>query len=345
MGLVKDFTDSIAERFSDFSISSLSSTRHSNVLRLTRGTLTYVAKSIWFDSEDSSDEDRAQNAFETEVAVLKMLPPFWGIRYVDSFVSSSRLNRIIVTTELRNCTWGELHPKNYERIARSIQRQIKWLHDNKIVHGDLELKNILLSCDQTTATLIDFEKSKINDGATKEEKMKDKERLLSAVKDATPSFLSTFTHILSGRRASIGGKRRCISRVRKTRKNKTRWQKAYTEAKILIDTPQIRIFPPQYNNGEFTAKTHRCSHIYSMLLYATTVETFRRTTQICWRRQMVSMATMARLARPRSMAYRRNCRCSFTRRDNCYFTYLDITSIATKISQIIKPKCCYYGDF
>jgi tRNA A-37 threonylcarbamoyl transferase component Bud32 len=99
-------------------------------------------------------------------------------------------------------------------------RESHWLHVNKISHGDLELKNILLSCDQKEAVIIDFEKSKQE--ATAEDKARDKRRFLEAVKEKTPDFYSQMKTILSGRRASIGGTlriRRNLHKNTKSRKN------------------------------------------------------------------------------------------------------------------------------
>lgn len=128
MSLIEDFRTAVTEKYPDFSITAVGSTWHTNVLLLTKGDTKYVAKSVWFDSDNASNEDRAQKAFETEVAILQRLPADWSIKYIDSFVSPSRQNRIIVTTQFINCPWNELKPKNYERVARSITRQINWLH-------------------------------------------------------------------------------------------------------------------------------------------------------------------------------------------------------------------------
>ena len=224
MSLVEDLKSTVAEKYPDFSITAVGSTWHSNVVLLTKGDKKYVAKSVWFDSEDAADEARAQAAFDTEVAILRRLPAYWGIKYIDSFVSTSRLNRIIVTTQFINCPWAELKPANYERIARSIVSQMNWLHENNISHGDLELKNILLACDQSRAVIIDFEKSKQD--TTDEKKARDKETLLAAIREYKPDFEATMTTALSGRlrRASFSG-----TRLRKTnkkqQKRKTRKQK------------------------------------------------------------------------------------------------------------------------
>jgi serine/threonine protein kinase len=213
MALVRDFKATVMEHYPDFTLSTLDSTKHENVMRLSKDGTHYIAKSIWFDSTDPEDESRAQLAFETEVAVLKQLPPSWNLHYVDSFVSRSGWNRIIVTTEVPSCSWADLKPRHYNTVARSLQRQIKWLHAHDIVHGDLELKNILLSCDQQSATIIDFEKS--TRSATKEETTADVTRLLAAVKDKIPPFWRPLSEVLRGRRASMGGTRR---RKRATRR-------------------------------------------------------------------------------------------------------------------------------
>ena len=107
---------------------------------------------------------------------------------------------------------------------------MKWLHENNISHGDLELKNILLACDQSRAVIIDFEKSKQDTSV--ENKARDKETLLAAIRRLLPGFETTMTSMLSGRvrRASFGGTRRVRHRLthkkkklRKTRKHKRKF--------------------------------------------------------------------------------------------------------------------------
>jgi tRNA A-37 threonylcarbamoyl transferase component Bud32 len=96
--------------------------------------------------------------------------------------------------------------------------QINWLHENNISHGDLELKNILLACDQSRAVIIDFEKSKQD--ASAENKARDKETLLAAIRRLLPGFEATMTSMLSGRvrRASFGGTRHTLHKKKHTRK-------------------------------------------------------------------------------------------------------------------------------
>ena len=126
-----------------------------NAVRLL-GTPPVVAKLVPFDIDDPSDKDRADQAHATEVSVYKMLPDWWGTRYVTSFPEE----RIIVTEEFKNCPWGTRRVS--PAVVADLTKQLQWLHDNGILHNDIELKNILLSCDGTRAVLIDFEKSKRN---------------------------------------------------------------------------------------------------------------------------------------------------------------------------------------
>ncbi len=213
MSLVKDLKESLSVKYPDFKISKVEATSHHNVLRLSKGDIHYIAKSIWSDVEDPEDEKRAKRAFDTEVAILKKLPSFWNIKYVDSFISSTGLNRIIITTELPSCSWKSLKSENYDKIAKDILRQIKWLHTNNIVHGDLELKNILLSCNQNTATIIDFEKSKRGPSATSKGKENDIQLLLDAIEyNNLQSFHKKMSEILKTNKVNNPKKR-------KTRKN------------------------------------------------------------------------------------------------------------------------------
>ena len=212
MSLTTDIIQTIKEKHPSWDISRLGHTYHSNVVLLKNGNQRFIAKSIWFDEEDPTDEERAQHAFETEVAILQMLPKWWGIQYVDSFVSPSKRNRIIITTEFQNVPWKTLEPKHFLTIARSIQRQLSWLHSHKISHNDLELKNILLGKDQQTATIIDFEKSKLE--GTRDQMEADKRMLLENAQSLNPIFGRVMKEAISGRRMSMGGKRRTRRRRR-----------------------------------------------------------------------------------------------------------------------------------
>ncbi len=83
--------------------------------------------------------------------------------------------RILLTTEYPNCPWNKT--KASPSIKSELVRQLSWLHENGILHNDLELKNILLSCDGKHAVIIDFEKSKMN--PTEDEKATEMKHLLA----------------------------------------------------------------------------------------------------------------------------------------------------------------------
>jgi len=177
------FMKELQERFPDYRISPIGTTRHLNVVRLSNdGYPTLVAKTIWHDASDPDGDMgiKAQDdAYRTEVKILKLLPSWWGIRVVDNFKTA--LNRVIVTNEVRNVPWTSYKKgSNDLNIAECLLKQIKWLHSHGIAHNDLELKNILLT-ESVTPVIIDFEKS--NTVATKEQIKNDYSMLLGNMKE------------------------------------------------------------------------------------------------------------------------------------------------------------------
>ncbi len=119
-----------------------------------------IVKVVPWDRDDPTDIERARSAFETERKIYSMLPAWWGIRLIDSFEEDN--NFIIVTNELKHCKWTSVGTIDKPSVFADIEKQLNWLHSNGILHDDLELKNILLSCDGKHATIIDFEKSRFN---------------------------------------------------------------------------------------------------------------------------------------------------------------------------------------
>jgi tRNA A-37 threonylcarbamoyl transferase component Bud32 len=159
----------IQERFPDYKISPIKTTRHINVLRLSKdGHPALVAKTIWHDASDPEGDMGIKvqdKAYRTEVKILKMLPSWWGIHHVDNFKTS--MNRVIVTNEVLNVPWSSYKKgANDVAIANRIFKQLQWLRSHNIAHGDLELKNILLT-ESATPLIIDFEKSTLK--ATKDQ--------------------------------------------------------------------------------------------------------------------------------------------------------------------------------
>ncbi len=142
-----------------FRIERLSGTHHWNVLRIHNPKTgeRYIAKGIMhIDDDPEMNTCQRDTAYRMERTVLSKLPEWWGLRLIDSFCRSPF--RIIVTNEIENRPLGKSE-KIPTSALNSIRRQIEWLEDNKICHGDLELKNILFSPDRKKATIIDFEKS------------------------------------------------------------------------------------------------------------------------------------------------------------------------------------------
>jgi tRNA A-37 threonylcarbamoyl transferase component Bud32 len=194
----------VQARFPDYILSPLETTKHTNVLRLSKeGYPTLVAKTIWHDEGDLKGDMgiKAQDkAYRTEVKILKMLPTWWGIHLIDNFKTT--LNRVIVTNELINVPWKSYKKgANDVEIAKLLFKQIKWLHSRKIAHNDLELKNILLT-DSAEPLIIDFEKSTLV--ATKEQMNNDYSMLLANMKEHsnTKSIGDILQHISKGSRTS-----------------------------------------------------------------------------------------------------------------------------------------------
>jgi len=177
------FMKELEERFPDYRISPIGTTRHFNVLRLSKdGYPTLVAKTIWHDASNPDGDMgiKAQdNAYRTEVKILNMLPSWWGVHIVDNFKTT--LNRVIVTNEVINVPWTSYKKGSNDLIiAERLLKQIKWLHSRGIAHNDLELKNILLT-ESVTPVIIDFEKS--NTVATEEQIKNDYSMLLGNMKE------------------------------------------------------------------------------------------------------------------------------------------------------------------
>ncbi len=164
---------------SGYTIEPVEFTKHSNVLRLRKGSKSYIAKFIFDYSKMRGFTDMVdpKSAFENESRIYESLPSWWGIRLLNAFDATDGDEHfyVIVTSEISSCAWDSLPRKHYKDIGMQLRRQLRWLHAHKIAHNDLELKNILISCDGARATIIDFEKSIVN--ASTSELARDKERM------------------------------------------------------------------------------------------------------------------------------------------------------------------------
>ena len=165
------FFKEVQSRFPEYNVTPLATTTHKNVLRLSKDGHSLVAKTIWHDRSDPKGDMgiKAQDdAYETEVKILSMLPKWWGIQLIDHFKTKN--NRIIVTNEIVTIPWRR-------KGLASLSKQIKWLHARKIAHNDLELKNILFTVNGPI--IIDFEKAQFM--ATKEMMLRDYSVLFESI--------------------------------------------------------------------------------------------------------------------------------------------------------------------
>ena len=205
-----------------FKVSKLSSTRHWNVIRLYNPSdkTYYVAKGILhIDGNNDLGPKQMNKAYNNESSILSKLPDWWGLYLKDSFKEDPF--RIIVTPEIPNCKWAT-YKGDDKIIAEKLYKQIEWLHKNKIAHNDLELKNILLSCDNKNATIIDFEKA--TRGASNSSMRDDYRKIVDSLKEnkTTTGIATQLEKLAFGkfpltRRMSIGGTKSI--RKYKTRKN------------------------------------------------------------------------------------------------------------------------------
>src|SRR5688572_8251532 len=120
MSLATEFVRILRMRFPDRMVTKLKFTRHWNVRRLQlrkskSRARSWVAKTIVALPDDRKDERRADRAFATEVSVLRALPSWWGLRFVDAFRDG--LHRVIVTEEVSACPWSDYRPSTVANAA------------------------------------------------------------------------------------------------------------------------------------------------------------------------------------------------------------------------------------
>lgn len=187
-----------------------------------------IAKSIPYVVGDPElTKERAEKAWENEAKVLQKLPPWWGLKFVDSFFVEPS-DYINVTEEIGGCekwTAENTQINNTEAIANQIRRQLNWLHSNGILHNDLELKNILLTCGGKKAIIIDFEKSLVgpSEPVSKEKAKAEMELLEKDLPNKVAKWLSIPVRSSS---APAGGRRRRKTRRTRSRRKRTRRVKA-----------------------------------------------------------------------------------------------------------------------
>ncbi len=196
-----------------FSISPVKGTKHWNVLRLydPSDKKWYIAKGILhIEGNTEMGPEQMNVSYTTEKNILSSLPEWWGLSLKESFKEDPF--RVIVTPEIPNCKWST-YKGNDAMIASKLFKQIEWLHKHKIAHNDLELKNILLTCDNQNAVVIDFEKATQNSSNTS--MRNDTKHLIDSLNEneTTKGIARKLKTLAFGklpltRRHSLGGKRR-----------------------------------------------------------------------------------------------------------------------------------------
>jgi serine/threonine protein kinase len=171
MSLQKNFAKSLQKRYPPEKYILEPLNQQYNVMRLRnkKTNETFIAKTLIAFNNEAEHNEQKDFQFLLETQILKQLPSWWGLQYMDSFrdLQSRFDHKIIVTREVTNLLSWDLYddtknPANID-ILQQIIKQINWLHSNGIVHNDLELKNILLrflpKSRKYGIVIIDFEKS------------------------------------------------------------------------------------------------------------------------------------------------------------------------------------------
>ena len=148
-----------------FVVSKLATTNHTNVFKIasTDGKDVFVAKCIDHVVGDPDLGPTQMDAhFKTEKHILELLPRWWGLALVDSYIIKDPHVRVILTPLIANDGWMNVAVGDAKTIAKQLKRQLSWLGANGIQHGDMEMKNIMWDGQKKRAIIIDFEKSKIH---------------------------------------------------------------------------------------------------------------------------------------------------------------------------------------
>jgi serine/threonine protein kinase len=218
MSSLKEFQDLVSSRYDPlgYTVEVLGDTSHFNVLKLTKGEDVLVAKGIaHVEGDEEMGPEQMDVRFHMEKEILQRLPSWWGLKLRDSFRSPNW--RILVTEYVPHCSWSTFQQKRREEVAWSLWRQLKWLREQGIAHNDLELKNVLLSCDSSNAILMDFEKATFTKDPNELEQ--DAQKLLRNMeeKEELQLLAKALRRHVSKRRYSVGGKHQ-LTKKRRFRK-------------------------------------------------------------------------------------------------------------------------------
>jgi len=202
-----DLLKSLRSRFPTDTIVRLGNTY--NVARIVERRI--IAKSVpYLEDDEELTKDRAKQGYETEKYVLQTLPSWYGLTYVGSFETDTDF--INMTYEVPVCKWSTTRIPRPDDIAYQLTKQMNWLHDHNILHNDIAVKNILLTCDGRKAVIIDFEKSRIHAPVTPEERAREIKRM----KEDLPASVARYFPMTQRPRSMSAGKRRRTRRRKST---------------------------------------------------------------------------------------------------------------------------------
>lgn len=201
-----------------FLVEPLGTTRHHNVARIRNQETgeSMVAKGIFhIEGNEDLNPEAMDRTFAVEKEVLAHLPAWWNLRLVHAFRNDTI--RVIITPELPTSSWLLYEPSVAEdkAMTQSLERQLRWLHNEGIQHTDLELKNVMLT--PAGPVIIDFEKARPVKGLVDE--VQDWKKLIGSLRDKenTRRIGDLLEARMPGRRKSMGGTRKRLGVRRKSR--------------------------------------------------------------------------------------------------------------------------------
>jgi serine/threonine protein kinase len=113
-----------------------------------------------------SNDEKAKASIKNEIKILKKLQSHQNIIFYENcfLVSKSNVDKVVIITEempmnlkqFLDINGGKLKEETCKRIAFQLLDAIQHCHQNKVVHQDIKLDNILIDPTSLKTKLIDF---------------------------------------------------------------------------------------------------------------------------------------------------------------------------------------------